>query len=465
MIGNYSNLIKTLILIIALAFISCNENDSTQTIEIIVQDFMTKVDENPNNNKLLGTISATSSQGILSFELTSESPTGALILDSLTGELFVKDSILFDFEVNPRITAVVKVLNNQTDIIKTANIDIAITDIVEILDGTPFVTTWSIPDDDLNIVVPVNPNYEYDYYIDWGDDSNTSNNTGDASHTYSSPGNYTVSIFGEFPAIYFLKDFYQYDEETDSYSLDKNNRNQIVSIDQWGDIEWKSMNSAFYHCVELTYNASDIPNLSGVRDMQQMFSGTVKFNGAIGDWDVSSTIDMISMFSGALKFNQPLNQWDVSSVVNMLGMFLGAESFNQPINNWDVGAVTDMSYMFTNAQSFNQDIGGWNVSKVNSMFKMFENASSFDKNLGGWKLSNIRSAGYLRDMLDNSGLSIDSYEATLKGWSESADTPSGIQLGAENMVYCSNGEIYRNALIEKDWIFNLDRKGTNEDCQ
>jgi surface protein len=230
-------------------------------------------------------------------------------------------------------------------------------------------------------------------------------------------------------------------------------------------VAWKSMGYAFYKCTELTYKANDTPDLDEVYNMSGMFLGAVKFNGAIGDWDVSSVITMIETFNMASSFNQPLADWDVSNVENMLAMFLSAESFNQPINNWNVNHVTDMSYMFTNAQSFNQKISGWNVSNVNTMFKMFENASSFDKNLGNWNLSSIGGSGNLRDMLDNSGLSIVSYETTLKGWSESANTPTGIQLGAEKLVYCSNGETYRNALIEKDWIFYLDIKGTDINCE
>ncbi len=475
---NYLKLINSLILLILVAFISCNNNDSDDSTEIIVKDFYTEIEENPANNELLGVISANSSQGNLSFELKTEAPAGALRLSSQGGELFVKNSLLFDFEVNPIITASVTILNNQTDIEKTVNIEISVVDVQEITDSIPFVTAWSVPEDDLTIEIPVNSNYDYNYYVDWGDDSFTTNITTEVSHTYLIPGTYTVSIFGKFPAIYF--------------GSSHEDSSKIISINQWGDIEWKSMKEAFRNCDELTYNAVDIPNLKEVTDMSSMFQRAIKFNGMIGDWDVSSVVDMSGIFGSALAFNQPINTWDVGSVTSMVGMFSdarsfnqnindwdvsevstmvgmfnGASNFNQPLNDWDVSNVWNMYGMFLHASSFNQPLDNWDVSLVQNMSLMFSGALEFNQSLGNWQLSSLiynTSANGMISMLDGSGLSIDSYESTLKGWSESANTPCCIQLGAQSMVYCSSGENYRNVLVAKNWIFVDDKKGSDEEC-
>ena len=70
----------------------------------------------------------------------------------------------------------------------------------------PFVTTWEVAAGGLGITIPTNPNsdFAYRYTVDWGDNSaDTRVYTGDATHTYTTAGIYTVSIAGTFPSIYF----------------------------------------------------------------------------------------------------------------------------------------------------------------------------------------------------------------------------------------------------------------------
>jgi surface protein len=66
------------------------------------------------------------------------------------------------------------------------------------------------------------------------------------------------------------------------------------------------------------------------------------------------------MFNSASAFNSDVSSWNVSNVKNMTYMFSGTSAFNnggQPLL-WGTGTsnVTNMSYMFTSASSFNQDI-------------------------------------------------------------------------------------------------------------
>src|SRR5690606_29004357 len=193
---------------------------------------------------------------------------------------------------------------------------------------------------------------------------------GDITHTYLEPGIYTVSISGDFPRIYF-------------YSVNGTSSAKIKSVEQWGDIEWTSMESAFIYCDYLTINASDAPDLSQVTNMSYMFREASFFNGEIGNWDVSNVTDMSGIFYGASSFNQPLNDWDVSNVTDMSLMFYST-SFNHPLDNWDVSNVTDMSGMFNSASSFNQPLDNWNVSNVTNMSVMFNEgneASSFNQPL------------------------------------------------------------------------------------
>ena len=158
-------------------------------------------------------------------------------------------------------------------------------------------------------------------------------------------GDHTVAISGGFERIY-LKD--------QQLSADL-----LASIDQWGDTQWTSMESAFHGASAMTYGATDAPDLSGVTDMSFMFTGASSFNGDLSSWNVSGVTNMYSMFYDADLFNQPLNDWEVSGVTDMSYMFKDADAFNQTISGWDVSAVTDMAHMFEGADSFNRPLNDW----------------------------------------------------------------------------------------------------------
>ena len=236
--------------------------------------------------------------------------------------------------------------------------------------------------------------FDYDFSIDWGDDQFDNNVTNAITHTYLTPGIYTVTIIGTYPAHYY------------SYFSD---RIKLISIDQWGTQQWKSMEDAFYYCSNMEYNATDIPDLSDVTSMNSMFSSTTLFNGNINNWDVSNVTDMGAMFIAATAFNQPLDNWDVSNVEDMRAMFLGADSFNQPLNTWNTSSVTDMSRMFEQADIFNQPIDSWDVSNVTNMESMFERAEEFNQPLNSWNVSNVTNMakmfdGFVTDMAFNQPL-------------------------------------------------------------
>ncbi len=130
-------------------------------------------------------------------------------------------------------------------------------------------------------------------------------------------------------------------------------------------------------------------NVSGVKNMDQIFFDKGDFNHNIGGWNVSQVTTMFYLFSNATHFNQDISGWNVSKVKNMTGMFKGATNFNQDIGEWDVSQVTDMEQMFIDATNFNQDISSWNVSKVFNMEEMFFQATNFNQNIGSWKVNEV----------------------------------------------------------------------------
>lgn len=261
----------------------------------------------------------------------------------------------------------------------------------------PFITTWEVTDGSLEIAILNGDNLNgYNFSIDFGDGTILNNQTGRVEHIYSTTGTYTISIFGDFPRFFSFP------------------KSKLMTVEQWGDIQWNSFHSTFSNCNNLVINATDAPDLSQVTSLGYMFSGSNNFNQSINHWDVSTITDMSNMFSNcsiynqpldnwdvsnvtnmasmfgqATSFNQPLNSWDVSNVTVMSGMFYYAESFNQPIDSWDVSSVLDMNYLFYAANNFNQPLDNWNITNVSDLSGMFENAISFNQPLNSWTTTNV----------------------------------------------------------------------------
>ncbi|MEQ8424581.1 MAG: BspA family leucine-rich repeat surface protein, partial [Cyclobacteriaceae bacterium] len=279
--------------------------------------------------------------------------------------------------------------------------------------NTSFITTWSTTDNQITIPT-TGAGYNYD--IVWT--NLTSAGIGDGSTT-GATGNFTipgltnghvyqVEISGAFPQIIFNNG---------------GDRLKIQTIEQWGDIVWTSMNSAFEGCTNLTSNAADAPDLSLVTDLSEMFRGASAFNSDVSGWDVSgvelinfifggasafnngettntganplnwantSSFQYIALaFQTATAFNQDISTWDVSGVLEMSSMFQGATDFNnggQTLDWSNTGLVENMSYMFTGATAFNVGMPNWDVSSVTNFFNMFGGAILFNQDLN-WTIN------------------------------------------------------------------------------
>lgn len=252
---------------------------------------------------------------------------------------------------------------------------------------TELITTWKTDNPgisaDNEISIPTYPGEIYDYTIDWGDGTFNDGVTGNITHTYPNPGTYTVSISGDFPRIFFNDNGFEFNPSGDIL--------KIIAVNQWGAIQWSSMQYSFSGCSNLDVLANDVPDLSQVTSTNHMFTncssliGTSTFN----DWDTHNLTNMDAMFSQCPLFNQPIGKWNVSNVNQMGAMFLGASSFNQDIGDWDVANVSIMWSLFGDAISFNQDIGDWNVENVTIMGWMFKGAKSFNQDIGGWNVANV----------------------------------------------------------------------------
>ena len=267
-------------------------------------------------------------------------------------------------------------------------------------DADAFITTWQTTGANESIIFPGTGTYT----IDWGDNSTDTDVMSAKTHTYDTAGTYTVSVTGNLERIHMH----------DSVS---NNANDVklLSIEQWGDIEWTDMHAAFSGASNMMYNADDTPDLSGVTDMGHMFRDIVSFNGDLSNWDTSSVTDMPYMFRQTYSFDSDISNWNVSGVTDMSGMFNDATSFNSDLSGWDTSSVTTMSEMFGGATSFNGDISGWDTSSVTIMSDMFIQTTSFNDDISGWDVSNVV---YMYNMFNGA----TSFNSDLSDWNTSSVT-------------------------------------------
>ncbi len=233
-----------------------------------------------------------------------------------------------------------------------------------------FVTTWWTTTSNESITIPARGTYT----IDWGDGTTEEGVSGSRTHMYGEAGSHTIRISDG------IKEFRLAGSE---------DAHKLASINQWGYAKWRSMYEAFQGASDMTYGATDVPDLSGVTDARRMFEGASVFDGDLSGWDVSSVKRMSYMFKEARSFDSDLSGWDVSGATDMAGMFWKARSFDSDLSGWDVSSVTDMYAMFHYARSFDSDLSGWDVSGVTGMANMFSHAYAFDSDLSGWDVSGV----------------------------------------------------------------------------
>ncbi len=114
-------------------------DDEQIPVEIQIADLSTTINENPVNGFVLGTITASANRGELSYKLDNQTPAGAMAIDPVTGEVSVEDATLFNFEVNPVITATASV--SAEGVSETASVTINLTNIAETVTANAFTAT------------------------------------------------------------------------------------------------------------------------------------------------------------------------------------------------------------------------------------------------------------------------------------------------------------------------------------
>ncbi|WP_103070131.1 Lcl domain-containing protein [Aquimarina sediminis] len=133
---------KGVIVTLLLIGYSCKSDDDHQIEEpqiINLQDLEVTLAENPTVGQVVGTVQSDSSDP-LAYSITTQTPNGAISIDTSTGELTVADATLFDFETNPVITATIsadEAANTATVTINLTDVEVAIEDLTVAIDENP----------------------------------------------------------------------------------------------------------------------------------------------------------------------------------------------------------------------------------------------------------------------------------------------------------------------------------------
>ena len=282
-------------------------------------------------------------------------------------------------------------------------------------------------------MMPLVSGGSYNATVNWGDGSSdtiTSYNQQEVTHTYSSAGQYEISIEGTLQG-------WQFNNAGDKLKM--------LDVKQWGVLDL-STNAAFYGCTNLDASATDAPTVSS-DSFYRMFRECTNFDGAIGNWDVSTVTTLQESFYACSTFNNSINSWDVSNVFSMVSCFFNCTSFDQDLNSWDTSNIQYMHFGFYNCTQFNGDIYSWDTTNVENMSFMFYNCDLFDQSLAAWNIGNV--TNFTNFMQNATGLSTSNYDATLIAW-QSGGHDNDISINFGGSQFTESAYAARFSLINDD---------------
>jgi len=296
-----------------------------------------------------------------------------------------------------------------------------------------FITIWETTTASESITLPYVSAGTYSGTIDWGDGNTSANSYTNATHTYATPGIYTVTICGDVIAWNFL--------------IKPAGRLQIRSVVQWGQLQQNTGVStwvgSFQNCSNLNLNTVLDTPILGFSSCTGMFTNCTSLTtiNNINSWNTSGINNMSAMFANCTVFNQPLS-FDTSAVTHMTQMFNSCPVFNSPII-FDTSSVIDMRGMFA-LSGFNQPliqgVNGWDTSLVADMKQMFASNSAFQQNIGTWDITSVTDFTFFMTGKTPATWPTTYFDNLLCGWSTQSVNPSlSIDFGSANYTNLTGG--------------------------
>ncbi len=123
-----ANILKiAFLLLISLTFQSCDDDEAPTMLT--ASNFSADIAENSAKGTSLGTVNASANQGDLVYSIVSQNVSGAVEINSTSGELAIADASAFDFETNTSVSGKIKL--KVEDVEKEINFTININDVLE----------------------------------------------------------------------------------------------------------------------------------------------------------------------------------------------------------------------------------------------------------------------------------------------------------------------------------------------
>jgi hypothetical protein len=273
-----------------------------------------------------------------------------------------------------------------------------------------YITKWNTENagsPNNQIIIPLRGNFFYDCTIDWGNgvvENYTTSNSTSFSHIYSTPGIYTITISGTFPAIYFNNG---------------GDKLKLIGIIQNGSPNWSGEQlSAYYGCTNLTSLPSDMI-MDYVVNGQNMFYNT-KITGLPNGCTFKNLTNGNYMFRGVNTLTLP-DSITFENLDSGVFMFFSATCPTLP-SNLKLNKLTNGAHMFRGVIMSGEVPVGMSLSKLTNGLLLFSSAN----------------------------FSPPSYSDLLIRM-EASNPNNTITFNAGISKYNTNGSSARNALIARSW--------------
>ena len=195
--------------------------------------------------------------------------------------------------------------------------------------------------------LPLREGYNYNFIVDWGDGNTntiTSYNQAEKLHTYSTGGEYQISIRGLCETLYFNN---------------TGDKSKLISIEYLNGSILTSLENAFYGCNNLTVVNGELFGGQQLKNMSGTFDSCTSLTSLTEIWHVGYVTNMSRMFKDCPVFgknvtlNLPL--WDIRSVYTMEDMFrgtpLGSDSVDGSLQNNYSNMLVNWDNAYSNKQS------------------------------------------------------------------------------------------------------------------
>lgn len=146
------------------------------------------------------------------------------------------------------------------------------------------------------------------------------------------------------------------------YVNNTDDTSKLITIVQWGSMQWTSFESAFYGCSLLTAAATDEAPIGTATDFSSCFRNCTQFFSIGDNWDFSNATDLhlFARSSGIVTF-APASHGD--NILDMSEAFRAAQSL-VTIGTFSTSSCTNINSMCSSATKLTDISGFTNLSSV-----------------------------------------------------------------------------------------------------